>query len=185
MRKCGFLLLNCISSMLSVFPMVFRRFLYGLIQPWGGAWALAIRYAVSKSILAGRCGERVAVYNNVELRNAQNITLGNSVSLHPFCYIDGYGGVRLGNNVSVAHGSSIISFEHTWSDSTLPIKYNPSVGGEIIIEDDVWVGCGVRILSSSYIESRVVVAAGAVVRGRLESGWIYGGVPAKKLKRLL
>ena len=55
---------------------------------------------------------------------------------------------------------------------------------KIKIGNDVWLGCGVRILSGTVIEDRVIIAAGAVVKGHLESGYIYGGVPAKRLKKL-
>ena len=74
--------------------------------------------------------------------------------------------------------------EHTWDILEQPIKYNPTKLGSIKIGNDVWLGCGVRVLSGSVIEDRVIVAAGAVVKGNLESGYLYGGVPVRKLKKL-
>lgn len=58
-------------------------------------------------------------------------------------------------------------------------------GGDIIIGEDCWIASNVTVLGPCEIEDNVIVAAGAVVlAGRLESGWIYGGVPAKKLKQI-
>ena len=129
-------------------------------------------------------GDNVYFSKNVVAKNINNLAIGSNFSIHEFSYIDAAGGIEIGDNVSVAHNCSLISFEHTWADVNTPIKYNPTSMGKITIGNDVWLGCGVRVLSGATIEDRVIVAAGAVVKGRLQSGYIYGGVPAKKLRQL-
>ena len=54
------------------------------------------------------------------------------------------------------------------------------------IHDRVLIGMKAVILDHVVIQSNVLVAAGAVVLSgtTLESGWIYGGVPAKPIKKL-
>jgi len=54
------------------------------------------------------------------------------------------------------------------------------------IHDDVLIGMGAIVLDEAIVESNVIVAAGAVVTGgkRLESGYLYAGIPAKKIKPL-
>jgi acetyltransferase-like isoleucine patch superfamily enzyme len=52
------------------------------------------------------------------------------------------------------------------------------------IGSNVWLGAGVIITGGSVIGDNVVVAAGSVVHGSLESGHVYGGVPARPLKEL-
>ena len=64
--------------------------------------------------------------------------------------------------------------------NSIPICYNPIIDTPITIEDDVWLGCGVRVIGPCKISSRIIIAAGAVVKGVLESGFIYGGIPGKK-----
>ncbi|AZB23010.1 acyltransferase [Kaistella haifensis] len=110
--------------------------------------------------------------------------LGNNVSIHPMCYIDAAGGIKIGSNVSIAHSTTLISTNHTWDNVDLPIKYNPETFAEIIIEDDVWIGCGVRILAGVKIRRRSVVAAGAVVNKSFDNNALIGGVPAKFLKAI-
>ncbi|OWQ46229.1 hypothetical protein CDL60_16685 [Roseateles noduli] len=56
--------------------------------------------------------------------------------------------------------------------------------GEIRIGSNVFVGARVTVLPGSFIDDGVVVAAHAVVRGHLPSGWVYGGVPARPLHRI-
>lgn len=118
------------------------------------------------------------------IKNPEMLVIGDNFSLHEFSYVDAIGGIVVGSNVSIAHSSSILSANHQWNDSSKPIKYNEIQMKPVLIEDDVWIGCGVRILAGAHIGSRVVVAAGAVVSGSLESGYVYAGVPAKKIKKL-
>ncbi len=54
------------------------------------------------------------------------------------------------------------------------------------IKNHVLIGMGAIILDDAIIPPYCIVGAGALVtQGKvLESGWIYGGVPAKKIKKL-
>lgn len=54
------------------------------------------------------------------------------------------------------------------------------------IEDEVLIGMGAIILDDALVPKHTVVGAGALVTERsiLESGWLYAGVPAKKIKAL-
>jgi len=131
-----------------------------------------------------RVGENIYISRQVILKNLKYFICGKNLSIHEFCYIDAAGGIEIGDNVSIAHNCSLVSFEHTWENLEIPIKYNSTKLNSIKIGNDVWLGCGVRILAGTVIEDRVIVAAGAVVKGTLESGYLYGGIPAKKLKKL-
>ena len=100
------------------------------------------------------------------------------------CYIDGYGGLTIGNNVSIAHATSVLTTNHTWADTSIPIKYNPETLGPVVIEDDVWLGAGVRVLAGITIAKRAIVAAGAVVNKNVQSNCIVGGIPARVIKNI-
>ena len=67
------------------------------------------------------------------------------------------------DNVSIAHSVSILTTNHTWDNLDKPIKYNLETFKKVVIEKDVWIGCGCRILSGVKINNRSIVAAGAVV----------------------
>lgn len=54
--------------------------------------------------------------------------------------------------------------------------------GDIVIDDDVWIGYGATILSGVHIGQGAVVAAGAVVTKDDPPYAIVGGVPAKVIK---
>ena len=54
--------------------------------------------------------------------------------------------------------------------------------GDIVVDDDVWIGHGATILSGVHIGQGAVVAAGAVVSKDVPPYAIVGGVPAKIIK---
>ena len=178
------IIIDIVSYFFTWLPDFILDFIWGWANGFEGKLAIAVRYLILKSRIKS-CGANVYIGKNVTIKNFGNLSIGNNVSIHANCYIDSKGGIKVGNNVSIAHNSSLISFEHTWLDHTLPIKYNNIKLGFISIGDDVWIGCGVRILANTKINNRCVVAAGAVVNTTLYSEALYGGVPCKKLKNLV
>ncbi len=54
------------------------------------------------------------------------------------------------------------------------------------IKENALIGMGATVLDDAIIESGCIVAAGAVVTSgaHLESGFIYAGIPAKKIKEI-
>jgi carbonic anhydrase/acetyltransferase-like protein (isoleucine patch superfamily) len=54
------------------------------------------------------------------------------------------------------------------------------------IEDEVLIGMGAIVLDEAVVPRHTLVAAGALVPEKmvLESGWVYAGVPVKKVKPL-
>lgn len=54
--------------------------------------------------------------------------------------------------------------------------------GDIIIDDDVWIGYGATIMSGVHIHQGAVIAAGALVSSDVEPYAVVGGVPAKVIK---
>ena len=96
------------------------------------------------------------------------------------------------NYVSIAqHVTFILNADHyTNHISTYPFKvkilqstFSESFGkGDIIVDDDVWIGYGATIMSGVHIGQGAVVAAGAVVTKDVPPYAIVGGVPAKVIK---
>ena len=61
------------------------------------------------------------------------------------------------------------------------IKGHPLTKGDVIIENDVWIGYGATILSGTHICSGAVIGANAVVRGHIHPYSIWAGNPAKQV----
>ena len=99
----------------------------------------------------------------------------------------------IGNFVSIAENVSfLLDVEHHMDYiSTYPFKVKALEKckceaiskGDIVVEDDVWIGFGAVIMSGVRIGRGAVVAAGAVVVNDVPPYAIVGGVPAKVLKK--
>lgn len=176
-------IIRILSQFFSLFPTSIQRFLFVFFRNKNGKSGLLIRYLLLRN-LAKSCGDNVSIQPNVFLFNIHLISFGNNVSIHPMCYIDGAGEIEIGNDVSIAHATSILSTNHTWDDVSMPIKYNKEAFSKVTIANDVWIGCGCRILAGVTVHQRSVVAAGAVVTSSVESNSVYGGIPAKLIKRI-
>ena len=175
--------INFLVKVNSVLPQAVNNFLFNFFRNTNGNIGLLIRYIILKN-LAKSCGDNVSIQPGVFLFNLKNISFGNNVSIHPMCYIDGYGGISIGNDVSIAHSTSILTKNHDWEDMTTAIKYNEEKVIPVTIHDDVWIACGVRILAGVTINTRSVVAAGAVVNKNIDANTIVGGIPAKEIKKI-
>lgn len=64
------------------------------------------------------------------------------------------------------------------TEKNKPIGFDKNV----IIEEDVWIGCNVTLLAGVTIGRGSTVAAGAVVSKSMPPYCICGGVPAKFIK---
>ena len=96
--------------------------------------------------------------------------------------------IRMGNKVNIQDGAII---HCTYKKFPTLLGNNVSLGHRAIvhgctIHDNVLVGMGAIVMDNVVVESNVLIAAGAVVleNSVLESGYIYAGVPAKKVKPL-
>lgn len=98
--------------------------------------------------------------------------------------------IRIGCFCSIAEEVSfLLSVDHPLHHiSTFPFKnqylHQPeaTTKGDIIIDDDVWIGYRSVILSGVHIGKGAVIAAGAVVVSDVPPYAIVGGVPAKIIK---
>ena len=114
------------------------------------------------------------------------ITIGNNCSINPYTIIYGHGeGVQIGNNVLIAGHCMIIPSNHNFSKSNVLINQQGATSKGIKIEDDVWLGTGVKVLDGVTIAKGCVIAAGAIVNQSTEAYSVYAGVPAKKIKNRL
>jgi len=174
--------IDMLSFLLSRTPRAFRYFILNNSNG-SNLISIGLRYCAFRS-LARHCGNNVYIGRYTTFKNLHNLAVGHNVSFHEYCYLDASGGVSIGNDVSVAAGTKLFSFEHQWDDARTPIKYNPVKLLRVTIDDDVWIGCGCSILAGSHIGRRCVVAAGAVVKGHLESGYLFAGAPARPKRAL-
>ncbi|MDQ1148349.1 gamma carbonic anhydrase family protein [Sphingobacterium zeae] len=96
--------------------------------------------------------------------------------------------IRIGNYTNIQDGAVL---HCTYKKCGTSIGSYVSIGHQAmvhgcVVEDHVLIGMGAIVMDNAVIESNVIIAAGAVVleNTRCESGFLYAGVPAKKIKAL-
>ena len=96
--------------------------------------------------------------------------------------------IKIGKNVNIQDGAII---HCTYKKAPVNIGNNVSIAHNAIvhgctIEDDVLIGMGAILMDDVYVESKSLIAAGAVVsKGtRIKTGEVWAGVPAKKIKNI-
>jgi len=96
--------------------------------------------------------------------------------------------IRMGDKVNVQDGAII---HCTYKKAPTNIGNNVSIGHRAIIHgctihDNVLIGMGAIVMDHAVVNENCLIAAGAVVLENTicESGYIYAGVPAKKMKKI-
>ena len=95
------------------------------------------------------------------------------------CYIQGKGGIYIGDYTQIGPQVVIVSANHNPYDSREHIL------SEVTIGKYCWLGAGAKIMPGVTLGDWTIVAAGAVVTKAFPNGHcVIGGVPAKKIKEL-
>lgn len=114
-------------------------------------------------------GDNCSIWFNAVLRgDVHYIKVGNNTNIQDNAVVHATykkSPTNIGNNVTIAHGAIIHG---------------------CTIKDNVMVGMNSVVLDDAVIESDSIIAAGSVVtKGTtVESGSVYAGIPAKKIKEI-
>ena len=129
-------------------------------------------------------GKNSILNPNTLLINPKNLKIGTNSRIGSNSEIFNYDQFSIGDNVDIGTQFYINTNNHKFDNPKELLAFQGTESAEIKIGSDIWIGARVTILSGVKIEDRVVIGAGSVVTKNLESGYVYAGVPAKKIKKL-
>lgn len=89
--------------------------------------------------------------------------------------------LTIGNNVKIATGAKILTHDFSWCVTSNIDGYITGSVGKVSIGNNVFIGMGAIITRNVSIGDNVIIGAGSVVTHNCESGYVYAGVPAKKI----
>lgn len=181
-EKYGFVI-NASVKLIKVIPKSLRQKLLHGVRRWKGYKGIFLRFILLKSI-AKECGNNVVIMEDVYLYHPENMIFGSNVSIHPMCYIQAStSGIKFGNDVSIAHGTTVIAESHTYADTEIPIKYQEMISNQIVIENNVWIGAKCTILNGIHVHEGVVIGANSVVTHDIKSNVVAVGIPCREIKK--
>lgn len=109
------------------------------------------------------------------------LTIGDRTYIGDQVSLRAAGGViKIGRDVLIANQVTIAASNHGIQLGK-PMIDQEWRRGDVVIEDDVWIGAGVVVLPGAIIRRGAVIGAGAVVRGEVPANTIYGGIPARQI----
>lgn len=103
--------------------------------------------------------------------------IGTNVNFNGF-RVYGNGEVTIGDNFHSGSGCFIITQVHNYQGESIPYD-NTYLYKTVTIEDNVWFGMNVSVLSSCVIGEGAIIQAGSVVVSDIPKYAIAGGNPAR------
>ncbi len=168
-------------SILRTFRFVMRRFVLFLVNLLAAPPDIALIQTVRCSlirILGFHVGPKSQLSENLYIYDGCNLRAGTQCRIGSFCRIWDYSSITIGDNLLASHGLTLISGTHLLDKARTPRP------GPIAIGNDVWIGINVTILGPATIGDSVVIGANSLVMGTLENNCVYGGSPAKLIRKL-
>ena len=114
-------------------------------------------------------------YNgSIEIGNHSVVGVGN--------WIQGSGRVKIGNDVIIGPYVAIVSTNHSYADASIPVAQQPLQTGEVVIEDDVWIGAHCTIALNVRIGRNSIIGANSFVNTDIPPHSIAVGSPARVIR---
>jgi len=116
-----------------------------------------------------------------------DVLLGNNCSVWFNAVIRGdVNSIRIGNNSNIQDG---VVIHCTYQKAATSIGNNVSIGHNALvhgctIQDHSLIGMGAVVMDHAVVEEYCIIAAGAIILENTccESGYLYAGTPARKIK---
>ena len=110
----------------------------------------------------------------------KNIHLGKNVFINAGCRFQDQGGIYIGDGTFIGHNVILATLNHDLNPNSRADMYPKPIH----IGKRVWIGSGAIVLPGVSIGDNSVIAAGSVVTKNVPENVVYGGNPAKFIKKI-
>lgn len=141
-----------------------------------------------------KVGERTTVKRSIYLDNVyedknstgdfSHLKIGKNCYIGDSTCFDLANEIIVGDDVVISDGVSFVTHADCNRSQYLE-KIFPRTCEKIVVQDGVWIGFKSAILNGVTIGKNSVVAAYSLVKKDVEKYYLYGGVPAQKLRSLI
>jgi acetyltransferase-like isoleucine patch superfamily enzyme len=114
------------------------------------------------------------------------IIIGNNVSIGDYCHITAINKIVIGNGVLTGRWITITDNSHGKTDPESfllpPMGRALYSSGDVVIDENVWIGDKVTILPNVHIGKNSVIGANSVVTKDIPANCVVAGNPAKVIR---
>ena len=154
----------------------FLHFLWDALDrtPMGLAtnFALPFRRMIGERLFK-RCGRNLIADESIRFNFGHNIEVGDDVFVGRGVFLDGKGGIFLGNHVELAE--DVVIFTHSHSESV----HSERRYGRVVLEDYVKIHADAMILPGVTVGQEAIVGAKSLVGKDVPAGMLVVGSPAR------
>jgi acetyltransferase-like isoleucine patch superfamily enzyme len=138
-----------------------------------------IRIIALKYMYRMKIGTKSIIAPKVKIISPWKISIGDNSVVNSSVFLDGRGGLRIGNNVDIAWYSKLITLKHDYNDP----EYR-TIGQGILIRDNCCIAVSATILPGVEIAAGCVVGALSLVNKSLTDEYtIYAGSPCREISK--
>ncbi len=106
--------------------------------------------------------------------------MGRRVHIASGCFIEvSHGGLTIGDDVLVGPNCAILTSKYVYDRLDVPLHIQGHTSDGVVIGRNVWIGANAVVLDGTQVGDNTIVAAGAVVSGRIPPNAIVQGNPAR------
>ena len=129
-------------------------------------------------LFGAELGTNVAIYPKTRIWAPWNLTCGNNIGIADEAIIYNPSPITLGDYVTVSQQAYLCGASHDALDPEFPLIHAP-----ITLKDHSWVCARSTVQMGVTVHEGAVLGLGGVATRDLEPWTIYGGVPAKAIKK--
>ena len=131
-----------------------------LFSTWlpGSAWRRSLL-----RMFGARIGANVVIKPRVRVKFPWKLAVGDHSWIGESVWIDNLDQVTIGAHCCISQGAYFCTGNHRWDVQTFDLVVRP-----ILLEDECWVGAGVRLAPGTRLGKGVVLAMGLQVSGDVD-----------------
>jgi acetyltransferase-like isoleucine patch superfamily enzyme len=125
-------------------------------------------------------GHHVTLCAGIEIFGGGEITIGNNVAIGKDTIIYCHEKITIGDDTLIGAQAYIIDCDHGIKRNEL-IRKQEMVSNPVIIEEDVWIGAGAKILRGSILRKGTIIGAQGLVNSETAPYSINVGIPIRRI----
>lgn len=118
---------------------------------------------------------------HIRVSDNAHMIIGKHVFFNHNCSLTAKEAIMIGDNTAIANNVVIVDHDHQFDSTGVTDGYTTA---PVCIKENVWIGANSVILKGVTIGEGAVIAAGSIVNRSVPAHELWGGGPAKCIRRL-